>query len=649
MCNIVFLLIVISLTVTIINAYHISRDGKRHPVRKVLQVQRSDVTDSTTFLLPLSEIIKTMGWNYVIFIHDKVDVDLVRNILEFVENRHANLKMNIYELTGNRRESMRDILIQRYSQQSPVPMILMLRNSTTTFLKIANNLDLESNKTTNYRTNSYWILLSPSPIIIDYFELLLEHIIFMNVNDTVEFSTKNTRNNVQDIKCLVQQYDSDLQHSKCSTTNLYPQSSYKLNRRNLKIGTLESIWIKKRVDTGGIADYTGVVADLTTILANLLNFTYTYVQPNDKKYGGKKNGKWRGLMRLAERRDIDVIIADLTITMERSEVVDYIYPPFHMENLGVLYKKGSRQSNGSSWFKIFSPLHWHVYLLTIASILVVGTLLAVVDNEKTYLTKRHVVRNNACGVSYLIISLLGFVSVRGDGIWPKRDAARVIVAFFWIFCVVITSVYIGNLTAKLTDITENPPFESLEGLIARPDWTAGFTGDSLSQATVSNTTNQILHTLWQKILECNKTDPNVLESNKTIQVEKVLNSNNYAYIVSDPLYFVLSRNDCALNTAGVAIPGLSLAIAVTKNSYLKYDFDSVMWKLSDNGFLKRLTDQHYKDNRPLSCKLKESNRSMRLGDMLGCILVVSVGMAMAFIVLAVERMVKRQHILRGRC
>ncbi|XP_050418702.1 glutamate receptor U1-like [Patella vulgata] len=102
------------------------------------------------------------------------------------------------------------------------------------------------------------------------------------------------------------------------------------------------------------------------MIAQTLNFTYSFVQPRDCKWGLEVNGVWEGMIGQLVRQEVDLVIADLAAT----------------------------------------------------------------DNK----------------------------------FWPKKESLRILVAFFWIFCVVLSAAYVGNLTAKLAETKENKAFNSLEEL-----------------------------------------------------------------------------------------------------------------------------------------------------------------------------------------
>ena len=61
-----------------------------------------------------------------------------------------------------------------------------------------------------------------------------------------------------------------------------------------------------------------------------MNFTYTLQLPPDGQYGGKfPNGSWSGMVNELIQNRSDMIVVDLTITPERSQVITYVKTLFN--------------------------------------------------------------------------------------------------------------------------------------------------------------------------------------------------------------------------------------------------------------------------------------------------------------------------------
>ena len=74
----------------------------------------------------------------------------------------------------------------------------------------------------------------------------------------------------------------------------------------------------------------GFLIDLMHILAEDLNFTVALSRSIDDKFGKEtSNGSFNGMVGMLARNETDVVAAHLTITKDRSEVIDYTIPWKH--------------------------------------------------------------------------------------------------------------------------------------------------------------------------------------------------------------------------------------------------------------------------------------------------------------------------------
>ncbi|KAK6182270.1 hypothetical protein SNE40_009990 [Patella caerulea] len=578
---------------------------------------------------------------------------MVMDLLKEFERGHTGLKVIVYDITILDKTTIEKVLYKTYlAKKDPLLVILYLQtNKMFHLLEIASEFDLKSNKTTNYRTNVFWIICGRSIMKKTFMDTQLNqhnltNIIILNCVNNVLYSLSVSGNSYKCIECLdldISLKDPEHRFSKCQKSDLYPNSKFRLNGRHLIIGTMESQLMIREVDNDNNSVYKGFLADLAIMLSHEFNFTYTFVQPKDQIYGHKVNGTWRGLVGLLVRHEVDMVLADIADASDRREVVDFIYPPIIQYTLGILYKHGTETER--KWVKVFSPLQKYVYVFYFGSVVFVALFLIVMDLLYASCVGEKIRELSYNSFSDLMISLLGIVSVRGVGIWPQHSPGRVVIAFFWMFCMIVTAVYIGNLSAKLTDTSVNQPFKSIEELMKLSDWKMGITGDNLAHKFISESKEESFVELWQKIRELNQTDSDVFHRDSSFHVNRVLTSYQYAYIVSNPQYYVSKTNDCSLNTVGNVLSGVNIAIAVTKNSYLKSDLQDAMGKYTDMGFLKGLRDELFRDKRPRSCGIKQALRPMRLDDLLGCGLIICIGVTMSLLAIIVELVVQRRHIL----
>ena len=89
------------------------------------------------------------------------------------------------------------------------------------------------------------------------------------------------------------------------------------------------------------------------------------------------------------------------------------------------------------------------------------------------------------------VSTLYFLSELPGSPWtPRSHSGRILVAFYWIFCIVMVATYTGNLTAFLAVETVTMPFNSLSEMIQQNDYTWGlvktYAVEGMFRVTIAN-------------------------------------------------------------------------------------------------------------------------------------------------------------------
>ena len=133
----------------------------------------------------------------------------------------------------------------------------------------------------------------------------------------------------------------------------------------------------------GNARYEGYSVDLVEEISKILHFNYTIKLVEDGKYGSfdKETGKWNGMIGELQAQKADLVVADITITYEREQGVDFTMP---FMNLGVtiLYKKPTKKD--PNLFSFLSPLSFDVWIYIITAYLAVSLLLFFLSRLSPY-------------------------------------------------------------------------------------------------------------------------------------------------------------------------------------------------------------------------------------------------------------------------
>ncbi|ESO82139.1 hypothetical protein LOTGIDRAFT_170286 [Lottia gigantea] len=570
---------------------------------------------------------------------------LMDDALSLCLGQNSGFMTTRYDLTNSSHANMKDILINEYDNvRSNVNTLLVLGQKTAELLDVFNRSKWPFNHYIHYATNSKWIIIDKDKNFTKSLDTLKQmNVLVIGHHGSCVHLYCPINGTELDLRCMdMADYQNisigDLQTAPCDERDFFPNLKNKLSRLHLNIGVIESVsFFEIHVDGNNVTAYTGIIPLLVKILAYELNFTYSFVLPADRSWGIKENGEWNGMIKDLIEHRTNVIAADLTVTSERFEVVDFVFPAIMIQDLGILYRKGI-QGQESDWIRVFGPLDPSVYAVTFSCLIVVGVLLLVLDrDQKSNTFLMHIKRlMNVEYVSSVMLSVIGVVLLQGNGLRPRTASSKMLAATFWMFCIVITGTYIGNLTARMTISVVSKPFTNLEGLVASKDWTWGVGGEFTADM-IRLHQEVTMKKVWNGLVNLNRTVPGVLDFNNTFQFSRILDpSLKYAYIVLDAKYFVNNRMDCAFELSDSVLSGLSIALAVNKNSSLRAEFEKVMWGLFNNGILDKIHDDHYRDNRPLSCLKPTPRKTVQANDLLGAVLVVIFGVGLAFIVLLLE-------------
>ncbi|CAL4208831.1 unnamed protein product, partial [Meganyctiphanes norvegica] len=142
-------------------------------------------------------------------------------------------------------------------------------------------------------------------------------------------------------------------------------------------------WMDIVIDeTTGKKTYEGYCFELTEYLAEMKNFDYEFVFPKDGQYGGRmENGSWNGLVGDLANGETDIIVAPLTMTSEREEVIDFVAPYFDQSGISIVIRRSKPEE---SLFKFMLVLRWEVWVSIMAALVVTGFMIWLLDRYSPY-------------------------------------------------------------------------------------------------------------------------------------------------------------------------------------------------------------------------------------------------------------------------
>lgn len=163
---------------------------------------------------------------------------------------------------------------------------------------------------------------------------------------------------------------------------------------------------------------TGYVGDVWELLKGDMNFTYSVVTPADGLFGALEDGEWTGLVGDLMAGRAHVVVAHLSLTYDRAQVVDYS---------SVLIKFSYRifarppAKSGYSWSSYTRPFSMGVWLGVALTIVLLATIFFSISQWHL----RQEVLKTTAGEEKKVISLADPRKVSRYRLW-KKDALMLV-------------------------------------------------------------------------------------------------------------------------------------------------------------------------------------------------------------------------------
>ncbi|XP_076224221.1 ionotropic receptor 8a isoform X2 [Nomia melanderi] len=436
-------------------------------------------------------------------------------------------------------------------------------------------------------------------------------------------------------------------------------------KRFFRIGTAPSVpWTVPKIDprTGlamkdedGKEIWEGYCIDFIKTLSEEMDFDYDLIVPEDRQFGKKlSNGQWNGLVGDLAKGETDIVVAALTMTSEREEVIDFVAPYFEQSGILIVIRKPVRKP---SLFKFMTVLKVEVWLSIVGALTLTGVMIWILDKYSPYSA-----RNNKRLYPYpcrdftlkesFWFALTSFTP-QGGGEAPKALSSRTLVAAYWLFVVLMLATFTANLAAFLTVERMQTPVQSLEQLARQSRINYTVLANSTVHQYFMNMKNaeDKLYTAWKEITLNSSSDqveyrvwdyPIKEQYGHILQwitlvgpvksseegFLKVIESENseFAFIHdSSEIKYEVTRN-CNLTEVGEVFAEQPYAIAVQQGSHLQEEIS------------RRILDLQKYWNQTLKAQCMDSNDSegITLESLGGVFIATLFGLALAMITLAGE-------------
>ncbi|KAK4290635.1 hypothetical protein Pmani_036478 [Petrolisthes manimaculis] len=197
-----------------------------------------------------------------------------------------------------------------------------------------------------------------------------------------------------------------------------------------------------------------------------VNFTYEMRMAVDDQWGTQVDGEWTGMVgTLAEERaDLSMM---LFLSYDRKKVIDftriYTSEPFIM----VTHKPRPQPQH----LALVRPFVVDLWVAVLISTMVAGVVLWSLQKGWSAISNAHHAEalDLTSALTYTWGAMLQYPITR----LPTNTTGQMVVGWWWVFCILITTTYRSSLIAHLTVPTTSPPIDYLHQLLDLPGATWG--------------------------------------------------------------------------------------------------------------------------------------------------------------------------------
>nr|AXF48840.1 ionotropic receptor IR9 [Lobesia botrana] len=402
----------------------------------------------------------------------------------------------------------------------------------------------------------------------------------------------------------------------------------------------------------GNAQFEGYAIDLIHEISKILGFNYTFKLAPDGRYGSfnRESKEWDGMIRELLEQRADVAIADLTITYDREQVVDFTMPFMNL-GISVLYRKPIKQP--PNLFSFLSPLSLDVWIYMATAYLGVSVLLFILARFTPY--EWHQTRSpdgekmeNIFSLANCLWFAIGSLMQQSCDFLPKAVSTRMVAGMWWFFTLIMISSYTANLAAFLTVERMDSPIESAEDLAKQTKIKYGALKGGSTAAFFRDSNFSTYQRMWS-FMESAR--PSVFATSNKEGEERVMRGKgSYAYLMeSTTIEYVVERN-CDLTQVGGMLDSKGYGIAMPPNSPYRTAISGAVLKLQEEGKLHILKTKWWKEKRGGgSCRDETSKSSstaneLGLANVGGVFVVLMGGMGVACVIAVCEFVWKSRKV-----
>ncbi|XP_041354578.1 glutamate receptor ionotropic, delta-1-like [Gigantopelta aegis] len=407
-------------------------------------------------------------------------------------------------------------------------------------------------------------------------------------------------------------------------TKLFTNEDFGFNGRVFRVGTM--LWppYLQLSSENNTKIYEGLCINLLEELAKIFNFSY---EIGEVEENATSRGTVPGLVGAMIRGELDLIVAPMLVSADKELVIDFTFPFFHDVSVGVFRMPDPEKSK---WLTLIKPFKWEV-LACIGVSLVTSTILLTIIQMTQRLEKPGKLGEvfQSC-LWYIYGALLS----HGCSLDPATLSGRILVGFWWLFCLVISASYSGILIAFLTVERQTPPLHTLADLVAQEDYSWGTLGGTAMLDEYHKSTQTDIKALVRGLSQTGES----MDEHK----KRVLDG-SYVFFGDRETLVTWTRQHCDLAILDESFSPFKFSVGLPKNSPYTDLFSKRIIDIQSGGLME-IWKKHWWPQRNLCVNLSNArNRPIQLSDLQSIFYVAIIGLVLASVILITEKLVHLYH------
>ncbi|XP_068239641.1 probable glutamate receptor isoform X10 [Palaemon carinicauda] len=315
--------------------------------------------------------------------------------------------------------------------------------------------------------------------------------------------------------------------------------------------------------------------------------------PQDNVWGDAlPNGNVTGIIGMVARREAVIGASVLSISASRLRVVDFTCP--YITGMYLLMSRSPKEKNRA--LAVLSPFQLQVWIGITLTVLLIGPIVYLIS----YVVNKYVtIDGKAIDYQWFHLNMFRNVVNQGNFILEESLQVRVVLAFWFLFCLINAALYSGMLTAVLAIPAYETPIDFLRDLprATKEGFTVGTIGDSNYETFFKTATEGIFKQTWDLF---NHEDRSRSFVKSAFEGVKRVLEEKFVFITSDnygTLFKVVFGKERIYLSKERFLPS-HVGFACQRGSPIIDALTLILLKMKEGGIMDRVTDE-YINNVPL--------------------------------------------------